>query len=93
MKKAERFQVIMVLLVPKIVHLIMERDGLDEITACKVFYNSDLYARLEKEENDLWQHSAEELYEMYRSEKGSEQKGEYNNEQRGEFFDVLRRTV
>ena len=57
----------MILLVPKIVNLIMERDGLDEIHACMAFYNSDLYAELENEDTDLWQNSAEELYEMYRN--------------------------
>lgn len=63
--KKESFKVIMILLVPKIVNLIMERDGLDEIHACKVFYNSDLYARLEDEDTDLWQNSAEKLYDMF----------------------------
>ncbi|MBQ8971250.1 MAG: hypothetical protein IJ073_08085 [Lachnospiraceae bacterium] len=66
--KSDRFKTILILLVPKVVHLIMERDALDEITACKYFYKSELYERLEKEENDLWQLSAEELYEMYHKE-------------------------
>ncbi len=58
----------MVLLVPKIVNLIMERDGLDEIRACEAFYNSDLYTKLEDEDNDLWQLGAEELYEIFHEE-------------------------
>ncbi|MCR5109009.1 MAG: hypothetical protein K6B28_12715 [Lachnospiraceae bacterium] len=68
--KRESFRVIMILLVPKIVHLVMENEHLDEIKACISFYSSDLYARLEKEENDLWQMEPEELYLLYAQEKG-----------------------
>ena len=63
--KKESYKVIMILLVPKVVNLIMERKGLDEIHACQAFYNSDLYEKLEQEENDLWQLNAEELYGIF----------------------------
>ena len=63
--KKESYKVIMILLVPKIVNLIMEKEGLDEIHACVEFYNSELYSQLEHEENDLWQLSADELYGIF----------------------------
>ncbi|MCR4739226.1 MAG: hypothetical protein K5886_03070 [Lachnospiraceae bacterium] len=66
--KKESFKVIMILLVPKVVHLIMENDGLDEIRACIAFYSSDLYAALEQEENDMWQMEPAELYALYAKE-------------------------
>ncbi len=66
--KRERFKVIMILLVPKIVNMIMEKDKMDEIGACNAFYNSNLYSELEKEENDLWQLGAEELYFRFHDE-------------------------
>ncbi|MCR5735101.1 MAG: hypothetical protein K6G22_10885 [Lachnospiraceae bacterium] len=66
--KKESFKVIMILLVPKVVHLIMENDDLDEIRACIAFYSSDLYASLEQEENDMWQMEPAELYELYKKE-------------------------
>ena len=63
--KKESYRVIMILLVPKIVNLIMEEEGLDEVHACMEFYNSELYEKLEHEENDLWQLSADELYSIF----------------------------
>lgn len=66
--KKESFKVIMILLVPKVVSLIMEREQLDEIHACMEFYNSNLYARLEEEENNLYQLGAGELYELWHEE-------------------------
>ncbi|MCR4924605.1 MAG: hypothetical protein K5931_11410 [Lachnospiraceae bacterium] len=66
--KRESFKVIMILLVPKIVHLVMENEKMDEIEACSSFYSSELYAKLENEENDMWQMEPKELYELYAKE-------------------------
>ena len=77
--KRESFKVIMILLVQKVVHLIMENDDLDEIKACISFYSSDLYASLEQEENDLWQMEPKELYSLYKKEQ--EMRKDQQNEQ------------
>lgn len=62
--KRESYKVILILLGPKVVNLIMDKYHLDEIEACELFYLSDVYARLENEDNDLWQCEAEEIFEM-----------------------------
>ena len=64
----DSYKVIRILLIPKIVNLIMENYGWDEIKSCQAFYNSKLNEKLEHEENDLWQLSEQELFEIFNKE-------------------------
>ena len=65
----EKFQAILVLLVPQVVSLISLRYSYDELTAARDFYESTLYSRLEMEETKLWHLSPEALFQMYDEEK------------------------
>lgn len=62
--KRESYKVILILLGPKVVNLIMKNYHLDEIKACELFYLSDVYARLENEDNDMWQMEPEDIFKL-----------------------------
>ncbi len=64
----ESYRVIRILLVPKVVALICDEFGWDEIKACTAFYNSKLNEQLEQDDNDLWTYSEYKLLEMFRKE-------------------------
>ncbi|MCR5508473.1 MAG: hypothetical protein K6F34_07290 [Lachnospiraceae bacterium] len=64
----ESYRVIRILLIPKVVGLIAEEFGWDEVKACTAFYNSKLNEQLEQDENDLWACSEYKLLEMFRRE-------------------------
>ncbi|MCR4806701.1 MAG: hypothetical protein K5857_03400 [Lachnospiraceae bacterium] len=64
----DSFRVIRILLVPKIVALICDEFGWDEIKACQAFYNSRLNEQLEEDDNDLWTYSEYKLLDMFRKE-------------------------
>ena len=55
----ESYRVIRILLIPKVVGLIAEEFGWDEIKACTAFYNSKLNEQLENGDNDLWTYSGQ----------------------------------
>jgi hypothetical protein len=57
-----------VLLNPAVIKIIMENKNLTNIEATKLFYNSDLYAMLEKEESKLWHLSPLTLHELFEEE-------------------------
>ena len=63
-----KFEAMLTLLVPKVVHLITENYPLDEIGAAKAFYNSGVYAVLEQEETKLWHLSPLSLFTMFDEE-------------------------
>lgn len=65
----KKFEAILVLLVPQIIHIIAEKYFYDEITASKEFYNSKVYSFLEQEETKLWHFSALTLFNMFDEEK------------------------
>lgn len=65
----EKFEAMLVLLVPQIIHLIIENYAYDEVTASQEFYNSKVYAYLEQEDTKLWHFSPLTLYNMYEEEK------------------------
>ena len=65
----KKFEVMLVLIVPKIIDLIVQNDALDEVTASKEFYESRVYSLLEEEETKLWQLSPLTLFNMYDEEK------------------------
>lgn len=65
----KKFEAMLVLLVPQVIHLITERYSCDEVNASKEFYNSKVYSLLEQEETKLWHFSALTLFNMYDEEK------------------------
>ena len=64
----KKFEAILVLIVPKIIDLIVENHGIDEVTASKKFYESKVYSLLEEEDTKLWHFSPLTLFHMYDEE-------------------------
>lgn len=64
----EKFESILILIVPKVVKMIVESYKLDEIEASEKFYNSELYEKLEQEETKLWHLSPLMLFNMFDEE-------------------------
>lgn len=65
----KKFEAMLVLLVPQIVHLIANNYAWDEVTASKEFYDSKVYSVLEQEDTKLWHLSALTLFNMFDEEK------------------------
>lgn len=66
-----KFDALLTLIVPQVVHLIIQKYGLDEIEASKQFYISQVYALLEQEDTKLWQLSPLKLFSMYDEEQNN----------------------
>ena len=64
-----KFEAVLMLLVPQVIHLIAEKCSYDEVTASKEFYGSMVYSLLEQEETKLWHLSALTLFNMFDEEK------------------------
>lgn len=64
----EKFESMLILIVPDIVRLIVENYPWDEVTASKNFYNSKVYEKLEDEETKLWHLSPLTLFNMFDEE-------------------------
>lgn len=64
----KKFEAMLVLIVPKIIGLIIENHGIDEVSASKKFYESKVYAILEEEDTKLWHFSPLTLFNMYDEE-------------------------
>jgi len=64
----KKFEAMLVLIVPKIIGLIVENHGIDEVTASKKFYESKVYSLLEEEGTKLWHLSPLMLFHMYDEE-------------------------
>lgn len=65
----KKFEAMLVLLVPQVIHLITENYSYDEVTASKEFYESRVYSLLEEEDTKLWHLSALTLFNMFDEEK------------------------
>ena len=66
----EKFNTILsIALIPQIIALIVEKDDLDDISAIREFYKSQVYELLSKEETKLWHYSPLTIYTMYKTEK------------------------
>jgi hypothetical protein len=63
-----KFESLLIFLVPDIVALIAQRDGLDQSEATKRFYASEVYSLLINEGTKLWHYSPLTLYNMYKDE-------------------------
>ena len=65
----QKFEAMLILLVPQVVHLITENYPFDEVTASKEFYDSQVCSFLEQEDTKLWHLSALTLFNMFDEEK------------------------
>lgn len=66
----EKFNsVLSIALIPQTVALIVEKEGLDDITAINEFYQSNVYDLLSKEETKMWHYSPMTVYMMWKHEK------------------------
>ena len=65
----KKFEAMLNLIVPKVIHLITENYLYDEVTASKEFYDSKVYALLEQEDTKLWHFSPLTLFNMFEEEK------------------------
>ncbi len=65
----KKFEAMLMLLVPQVIHLIAENYSYDEVAASKEFYNSGVYSFLEQEDTKLWHLSALTLFNMFDEEK------------------------
>lgn len=64
----KKFEAVLKLLIPQVIYLIVEKNGLDEVAASRNFYNSKVYELLEKETTKLWHFSPLTLFNMYDEE-------------------------
>lgn len=65
----KKFEAILILIVPAVVHLIIENYGYGEVDASRSFYESQVYALLEQENTKLWHLSPLTLFNMYDEER------------------------
>lgn len=66
-----KFQAMLIFLIPQVVKEIVEQEGISETEATHSLYDSELYAALETEETKLWHLSSKALYQMYAEEKAT----------------------
>lgn len=64
----KKFEAMLVLIVPQVIGLIVEKYGIDEVTASKKFYESEVYSLLEDEDTKLWHLSPLMLFTIYDEE-------------------------
>ena len=65
----QKFEAMLMLLVPQVIHLITENYPYDEVSATKEFYDSEVYSFLEQEDTKLWHLIALTLFNMFDEEK------------------------
>ena len=65
----KKFEAMLILIVPQVVHLIAENYSLNEVDASRGFYESKVYETLEQEDTKLWQLSPMALFSMFDEEK------------------------
>ena len=61
--------ILSIALIPQTIALIVEKDGVDDITAINEFYQSKVYDLLAKEETKMWHYSPMTVYMMWKHEK------------------------
>ena len=61
--------ILSIALIPQTVALIVEKDGVDDISAINEFYQSKVYDLLSKEETKMWHYSPMTVYMMWKHEK------------------------
>ena len=65
----KKFEAVLVLLIPQVVHLIVENYSCSDVAAAEEFYNSKVYSFLEEEDTKLWHFSPLTLFHMFEEEK------------------------
>ena len=66
----EKFNSILsIALIPQTIDLIVKKEGLDDISAMNVFYQSKTYEMLAKEETKMWHFSPMTVYSMWKHER------------------------
>ena len=65
---SEKLSALLTVLNPPIIQMIMEKRGITNVDATKLFYNSDVYAMIENEASKLWHLSPLTLYELFEEE-------------------------
>jgi len=58
------FKATLQMLVPMVIHIIMEKKEMPVVDSIKLFYSSRLYEKLETESTKLWHLSSFALYEL-----------------------------
>ena len=61
--------ILSIALIPQTIALIVEKDGVDDISAINEFYQSKVYDLLSKEETKMWHYSPMTVYMMWKHEK------------------------
>ncbi len=61
--------ILSVALIPEVVALIVDKDGLDDLSAVNEFYSSKTYDLLTVEETKMWHYSPLTIYNIYKYEK------------------------
>lgn len=61
--------ILSIVLIPETIALIVEKDGLDELTAINEFYKSRVYDLLSNEATKIWHFSPMTVYSMWKHEK------------------------
>ena len=64
----KKFESLLILIVPAVVELIVERYRINEIEASDKFYHSEVYEKLEQEETKLWHLSPLLIFNMFDEE-------------------------
>ncbi len=66
----EKFSALLSLaIVPQVVDIIVREVHLSDIEAINVFYQSETYALLEKEETKVWHYSPLAIYHIWKNER------------------------
>lgn len=65
----KKFEALLVLIIPEVVRLIIEKYKCDEVTAVREFYSSKVYSLLEQEDTKMWHFSPLTLFNMYDEER------------------------
>ena len=64
----QKFETILIFIVPEIIKLIVENYPYDEVMASQKFYESEVYSVLADEETKLWHLSPLTIYNMFDEE-------------------------
>ena len=65
----KKFEALLVLIIPEVVRLIIEKYKCDEVTAAREFYGSKVYSLLEQEDTKMCHFSPLTLFNMYDEER------------------------
>lgn len=64
----KKFEAMLILIVPQVIHMITEKYKINEVEASNRFYSSSVYADLEVEDTKLWHLSPLTLFNMFDEE-------------------------